>query len=189
MSSLQFLLFPLIGALIGAVTNHLAIRMLFRPLRPWHVAGIQVPFTPGVVPRKRAELASRIARTFEEHLISGQHLHELITGARMAALLEAKVDAFIASLGMLAGMVKGMKPTIMKHLSQALEETASTALEKGGPLDVGQLIEDRINALDLAQLETLVLQVTRTQLRHITVFGAVLGALIGVVQACLSLAF
>jgi uncharacterized membrane protein YheB (UPF0754 family) len=188
MTSLQFLLFPLVGAIIGAVTNHLAIRMLFRPFRPWYVLGFQVPFTPGVIPRKRAELAAKVARTFEEHLISGRHLHELITGSRMAQLLEAKVDSFIGSLGFLAGMVKGIKPTVMKHLSQALEEVADQALAAGGPLDVGKLIEDRLNALDLERLETLILNVTKSELRHITVFGAVLGAVIGVVQACLALA-
>jgi uncharacterized membrane protein YheB (UPF0754 family) len=186
MSFLHFLLFPLVGAAIGAVTYHLAIRMLFRPFRPWYVAGFQIPFTPGVVPRKRAELASKIARTFEEHLISGKHLHELITGARMAQLLEEKVDGFIDSLGFLGGMVKGMKPTVMKHLSRALEDVANQAMESGGPLDVGKLIEDRLNALELERLETLILQVARTELQHITVFGAVLGAGIGVVQAGLA---
>jgi uncharacterized membrane protein YheB (UPF0754 family) len=188
MSLLHFLLFPLVGAVIGAVTNHLAIRMLFRPFRPWHAMGMQVPFTPGVIPRKRAELAAKVARTFEEHLVSGRHLHELITGPAMARLLEAKVDAFIGSLGFLAGMVKGIKPTVMSHLSQALEEVADRALASGGPLDVGKLIEDRINALDLERLETLILNVTKAELRHITAFGAVLGAVIGIAQAFLALA-
>ncbi len=187
MSILRFLLFPLVGAIIGAVTNHLAIRMLFRPFAPWTVAGFRIPFTPGVIPRKRAELANRIARTFEQHLLSGRHLHELITGPRMATLLEAKVDAFIASLGFLGGMVKGAKPTILKQLGEALEQVADQALETGGPLDVGKLLEDRINELDLRQLETLVLQVTHTQLRHITVFGGLLGGLIGLAQAVLAL--
>lgn len=188
MQIIRFLLFPLVGAAIGAVTNHLAIRMLFRPFQPWTVFGCRVPFTPGVIPRKRAELANRIARTFEQHLLSGRHLHELITGARMAAMLEAKVDGFIASLGFLGGMVKGAKPKIMQSLAEALEQVADQALESGGPLDVGRLIEDRINELDMCQLETLVLQVTRTQLQHITVFGGLLGGLIGLAQALLALA-
>jgi uncharacterized membrane protein YheB (UPF0754 family) len=187
MNVLHFLVFPLVGAGIGALTNHLAIRMLFRPFQPWTMAGFRVPFTPGVIPRKRAELAASIARAFERHLISGRHLHELMTGARMLALLETKVDTIIGSLGFIAGMLKGAKPTIMRHLAEALEEVASKALETGGPLDVGKLIEDRINELDLRELESLILQVTRTQLRHITVFGALLGAGIGLVQAVLAL--
>lgn len=188
MNLLRFLLFPLVGAGIGALTNHLAIRMLFRPFQPWTLAGFRLPFTPGVIPRKRAELAANIARTFERHLLSGRHLHELITGNRMIQMLEAKVDEIIGSLGFIAGMLKGAKPAIMRHLAQALEEVASQALEPGGPLDVGKLIEDRVNELDLAELERMVLQVTRTQLRHITVFGAILGGAIGLLQALLALA-
>jgi len=188
MNPLHFLLFPLVGAGIGALTNHLAIRMLFRPFQPWTLAGFRVPFTPGVIPRKRAELATTIARTFERHLISGRHLHELITGKPMLALLEVKVDTLIASLGFVAGMLKGAKPAVMRHLAEALEEVAAKALETGGPLDVAKLLEDRINQLDLRELESMVLQVTRTQLRHITAFGAILGAAIGLVQALLALA-
>ena len=188
MSLLRFLLFPAVGALIGALTNHLAIRMLFRPFRPWTLGGWRVPFTPGVIPRKRAELATRIAATFEEHLISGRHLHQMITGSRMAELLDEKVDGFIASLGVVGGMLRGFKPAVVEKLASALEEVANRALEPGGPLDVGKLIEDRVNAMDLRDLERMILQVTRTQLRHITVFGGILGALIGVVQACLALA-
>ncbi|MBT3287890.1 MAG: DUF445 family protein [Victivallales bacterium] len=188
MSVPHFLLFPLVGAIIGALTNHLAIRMLFRPFVPWSVLGMRVPFTPGVIPRQREKLATKIAQTFEKHLISGKHLHELITGPRMAQLLNEKVDGFIGSLGVLGGMVKGLKPTIVQHLGKALEEVASRALESGGPLDVGKLIEDRVNEMDLRELERMILQVTKTQLQHITVFGGILGALIGVVQACLAMA-
>ena len=45
---------PLVGAFIGYLTNRIAIRMLFRPLRRWHVLGVPVPMTPGVIPGKRS---------------------------------------------------------------------------------------------------------------------------------------
>ena len=51
---------PCIGAFIGYLTNRVAIRMLFRPLEPWFVFGVQVPMTPGVIPSKRHELAENI---------------------------------------------------------------------------------------------------------------------------------
>ncbi|MCI5208839.1 MAG: DUF445 family protein, partial [Candidatus Electrothrix sp. ATG2] len=38
---------PLLGALIGYLTNKVAIRMLFRPLNPWYILGKRVPMTPG----------------------------------------------------------------------------------------------------------------------------------------------
>ncbi|MFH7325014.1 DUF445 domain-containing protein [Desulfurivibrio sp. C05AmB] len=53
MNSLAYLSLPLIGALIGYLTNHIAIRMLFRPLKPWRIAGVRIPLTPGVIPAAR----------------------------------------------------------------------------------------------------------------------------------------
>ena len=42
-----------IGAVIGAATNHLAIKMLFRPYKPYYLFGKQLPFTPGLIPKKK----------------------------------------------------------------------------------------------------------------------------------------
>jgi uncharacterized membrane protein YheB (UPF0754 family) len=46
----KILLPPLLGAIIGYVTNALAIRMLFRPLREYRIGPFRVPFTPGIIP-------------------------------------------------------------------------------------------------------------------------------------------
>ena len=39
---------PLLGAFIGYLTNYVAIRMLFRPLKPWRLFGIP-PSTPDYI--------------------------------------------------------------------------------------------------------------------------------------------
>ncbi|MDO5673808.1 MAG: DUF445 family protein [bacterium] len=83
---------PCVGAFIGYLTNKIAIRMLFRPLRPWYVFKWRLPLTPGIIPSKRHELAVNIGEmvgmrllTSEEigRAISGEafqeHLHNLIT--------------------------------------------------------------------------------------------------------------
>lgn len=44
-----------LGAIIGGFTNHLAIKMLFRPHRPIYIGKFQVPFTPGLIPKRRDE--------------------------------------------------------------------------------------------------------------------------------------
>jgi len=65
-----YLLPPLLGALIGYVTNYVAIRMLFRPLRPWHLFGLRVPMTPGIIPARRGELAARMGEMVGSHLLT-----------------------------------------------------------------------------------------------------------------------
>ena len=73
---LPWVLPPLLGAIIGYVTNRIAIKMLFRPLTPKRVLGIPVPLTPGVIPRNRFDLARTIGRMVSEQLLSPQALKE-----------------------------------------------------------------------------------------------------------------
>lgn len=61
---------PVIGAFIGYLTNRIAIRMLFRPLKAWRVLGIRVPMTPGVIPSKRHELAENMGEVVGDHLLT-----------------------------------------------------------------------------------------------------------------------
>ncbi len=49
-----------VGAVIGYITNWIAIRMLFRPLHEKKFLGLPVPFTPGVIPRGKKRLAGSI---------------------------------------------------------------------------------------------------------------------------------
>jgi uncharacterized membrane protein YheB (UPF0754 family) len=65
---------PALGALIGYVTNAVAIRMLFRPLREIRVLGFRLPFTPGVLPRERRKLAENIGRMVERELFTPEVL-------------------------------------------------------------------------------------------------------------------
>ncbi|NOY12558.1 MAG: DUF445 family protein [Deltaproteobacteria bacterium] len=67
---LPYLIPPLLGALIGYVTNYVAIRMLFRPLKPWHLLGLRIPLTPGIIPSKRGELARKMGEMVGEHLLT-----------------------------------------------------------------------------------------------------------------------
>ena len=73
---LPWILPPLLGAIIGYVTNRIAIKMLFCPLNPKRFLGVRVPLTPGVIPRNRFDLASTIGRMVSEQLLSPQALRE-----------------------------------------------------------------------------------------------------------------
>lgn len=67
---------PVIGAVIGYVTNRVAIKMLFRPLNAWKILGIRVPMTPGVIPAKRFELARNMGEVVGDHLLTGKEIGE-----------------------------------------------------------------------------------------------------------------
>jgi len=65
---------PVIGAFIGYLTNRVAIKMLFRPLKAWRIAGIKVPMTPGVIPSKRADLAKNMGEVVGDHLLTSEEI-------------------------------------------------------------------------------------------------------------------
>ena len=73
---LIFLVPPAAGAIIGFVTNVVAIRMLFRPLKEVRVFGIRLPFTPGILPRQRSRLAQSIGAMVERELLTPEILRQ-----------------------------------------------------------------------------------------------------------------
>lgn len=101
---------PLVGAFIGYTTNHVAIRMLFRPLRPWHILGVRVPMTPGVIPAKRGQLAENIGEMVGGQLLTGEDIRRALAGERfqneLRQLLDGRLDTlFNKKLGPLATLV------------------------------------------------------------------------------------
>ncbi|MFL8936520.1 DUF445 domain-containing protein [Rossellomorea oryzaecorticis] len=67
-----------IGALIGGVTNSLAIKMLFRPYKAYYIGRFKVPFTPGLIPKRREELAEQLGNMVVDHLITPESLQKKI---------------------------------------------------------------------------------------------------------------
>ncbi len=184
--SLNFVIFPAVGAVIGAVTNEIAIKMLFRPYEEKRIFGIKVPFTPGVIPAQRHIIAKNIADTFEKNLLSGDEIHKIITGDKVHTIITKKVDEMFESFGPMAVMFSAMKPKIVTKIISGIEEVADSSIASGGDLHIGEKIENKINAMEVKVLEELVLGFSRKQFKHITIFGGILGFVIGLVQATIA---
>ena len=67
---LHYISGPVIGAVIGAFTNYLAIKMLFRPLKPVKIGRFTLPLTPGVIPRHQEALADALSNTVYENFFT-----------------------------------------------------------------------------------------------------------------------
>lgn len=182
-----WLLPPLVGAVIGGVTNDIAIRMLFRPYAAWRIGGMRVPLTPGLIPRERRQIALAIADTFTEHVLDSDQVLDLLLTEQVRAALRDKVAGMVDQLGGLLGanpamlaMAKGMAGDVL------LREIEALARSDGPSGDhIRERIRERIDALDVARLEALVLGFSRKQFRAITWFGVLLGGLIGLAQVLL----
>lgn len=181
---LPYILPPVIGAFIGALTNDVAIRMLFRPYAARHIGKWRVPFTPGLIPRERHHIAESIADTFVAHVFSNNDVAELFLTDKVKAQLKIKVDELIGKLGgmlnvneMMLGMARNMAGSYL------IDEIGKVAAQMGGDSqEIKSRIQSKIDNLDVATLEELVMGFSRKQFRHITWFGALLGFIIGGVQ-------
>jgi hypothetical protein len=98
---------PMVGAFIGFLTNVLAIRMLFRPLKAIRVFGIRLPFTPGILPRERRRLADSIGRMVERELLTPEILRERFASPEFR-------EKFRRGLALYAGRL----PDLLKPLAE-----------------------------------------------------------------------
>ncbi|QDP39708.1 DUF445 domain-containing protein [Radiobacillus deserti] len=82
MGFLLVLFMIFIGALIGGVTNSIAIKMLFRPYEAKYLGKWKVPFTPGLIPKRREELAKQLGRMVVEHLLTPAGMKRRLENSR-----------------------------------------------------------------------------------------------------------
>ena len=91
---LFWILPPLVGAFIGYVTNVVAIKMLFRPLKEVRLFGIRVPFTPGILPRERCKLADSIGSMVERELLTPGVLRERLARTEVRENIGAAIGSY-----------------------------------------------------------------------------------------------
>ncbi|BCJ88011.1 DUF445 family protein [Effusibacillus dendaii] len=81
----------IVGAVIGFVTNLLAIVMLFRPWREWRILGVKVPFTPGLIPKRQAEIAKKLGEVVETHLLTEEAVQTVLSRPEWVAEIRSQV--------------------------------------------------------------------------------------------------
>lgn len=89
---------PLLGAVIGYVTNALAIRMLFRPLTEKRLLGMRLPLTPGIIPKQRHQLAHSIARMVSTKLLTDEVLLAKLREPSFGEAIHRSVSGFTTSV-------------------------------------------------------------------------------------------
>lgn len=82
---------PLIGAGIGYVTNWIAVKMLFRPLKPIKIGKFSLPFTPGIIPKNQGRLAESIGQAISENLLTENDLKNALLSDEMLQEIREKV--------------------------------------------------------------------------------------------------
>ena len=88
---------PAVGAVIGYITNDIAIRMLFRPHQPKYFMGIHIPFTPGIIPKEKSRIATSIGKAVSENLMNREVLEKSLLSDDMLTKMGNAIDEFVST--------------------------------------------------------------------------------------------
>jgi len=77
MNGALFFILVGVGALIGYITNYIAIRLLFRPYKPFKIGNITV-FPQGVIPREKKALAKKVGEVVKKYILSEEEIKKII---------------------------------------------------------------------------------------------------------------
>ena len=89
---------PAIGAVIGYCTNYIAVKMLFRPLKPVKVFGHILPFTPGIIPKGKDRLAKAIGLAVGNNLLTEESMEKTLLSSDMKEKLKSGINRKISDL-------------------------------------------------------------------------------------------
>ena len=90
-----YIIAPLLGGIIGYITNDIAIRMLFRPHKAKYIMGMHVPFTPGIIPKEKGRIADAIGGVISENLMNKDVLERYLLSDDMVSKVRLAVEEFI----------------------------------------------------------------------------------------------
>jgi uncharacterized membrane protein YheB (UPF0754 family) len=195
---LQLFAIPVIGALIGYITNVFAIKMLFRPQQPIRLIFFELQ---GLLPKRQREIASSIGELIEERLLSLDDLFDSVdTPEVRRRILTEVVQALKVRLRKTLlrivpdKLYRLIEDNLEKIVRQEADQIIHKAIKSGREsvttqLSVRQMVEDKINGFDLNELEKMIRQVSSTELRFIEILGGILGFLLGLIQVAIILLF
>ena len=82
-------------------------------------------------------------------------------------------------------MAMGMLGDVVdREITVFIDEKSGELVKKAGEnVNIGEMVEEKINQFELEKIEEIILSVAKSELKHIEVLGGVLGAAIGLFQA------
>ena len=183
-----------IGAMIGWITNFIAIKMLFRPYKEINFFFFKIQ---GVLPKRKNEIGKSIAEVVNNELVSIKDIISKISaddieenmGGIIDKILESKLKeeivknfpmaAFFLSDSMLEKIKGIIRQSILDNKDEMIKVFGEYLESK---VDIKKIIAEKVDAFSLEKVEEIIVSLAKKELKHIEYIGAVLGAVIGLVQ-------
>ncbi|NOY86248.1 MAG: DUF445 family protein [Deltaproteobacteria bacterium] len=194
-----FAIFPVVGALVGWITNRIAIIMLFRPRKPISFLGFRIQ---GLIPQRQHQIAQRIAETVEQELLTVEDLDEAMSGVQWEDEVRSTLTSILHTkgpgmfIGKIPGIAKAWEALILPQIIDLLAPEINRLIARyrdsfvrklRNSVDIRQIVADRIEQFEIQTLETLIFALASREFKHIEWVGALTGALIGAIQGLIVL--
>ena len=121
MFEVSYVLAPVLGGIIGYITNDIAIRMLFRPHKAKYIMGVHIPFTPGIIPKEKGRIAEALGGVISENLMNKDVLERYLLSDDMVGKVRFAVEEFIETQ-------KYNQETVKEFLCHYLSEEEMSAI-------------------------------------------------------------
>ena len=173
-------LIPFISAIIGWATNKIAITMLFYPRN--RTFGIQ-----GLIPKRKPDIAKKVGNIVENELVSMDEIINNLDKEKIHYHIKSVIVKFIENKLYLVSTFL-TEETINNIVNSVCLSVFSEIKKEKNIKDIikiSEIIENKINSLDLLKLEGIIKQVANKELRAIEIMGGIIGFIIGLLQLLL----
>ena len=189
---MKYIVLPIIAALIGWFTNYVAIKLMFRPVKPYIILGMSLQ---GVIPKRRGELASTIGQVVESQLVSTVELFESFLDddrkedivQSIRDLVKIRIQDYLPFF-----LPSGLRDYVSSYIDDIIKKESRSAIDEltekykskiVEEIIISKMIEEKINNFDMLELERLIISVAKKELKHIEYLGGLIGFLIGLIQS------
>ena len=133
---------PIIGGVIGYITNDIAIRMLFRPHHAKYLFGMKVPFTPGIIPKEKGRIAGALGGAISENLMNQEVMRKNLLSEEMINKLASSFDRFFDDQ-------KKSDETFRHFLGRFLSEEEIQAISSNVSDELTELLSKKLAASEV----------------------------------------
>lgn len=184
----KIIIIAIIGGLIGWITNLIAIKMLFKPVNPIKILFFTLQ---GVFPKRQREMAKSLGKIIENELVNVEDFKESLFNEKnmdkIKQKISVKLDETIKNnippmfLAMAGGQINAVIENFVNNNNDFFKDLINDVVNSES-IEVSRIVEEKVNKMDFAQFEKILLDLINKELKYIEYIGGLLGFIIGIFQ-------
>lgn len=186
---IEYIALPIIGGLIGWVTNYVAVQLLFRPVKKKKLLFFTLQ---GVIPKKKKILSKRLSKVVEDHFFTPEDLRDIMGSEEMRDNIIKSIKNYTNKIikekvpNMLQGPVLlALNNYLRNNKEKITEEVIKEVNTSFQEQSIAQKIEKKLHEISEKELNRIVRKAMRQELKHIEIMGGIIGFVIGGIQLIL----